>query len=293
MNDYVWVTSPTAPKRCVVRKSKDTIDEIFEAIKHGDLERALGNWPKHRVSKELTSGQGKTPLTCAAGAHQVKVCKRLLDEKLADPFEIDRTNRTALMEIAYSRRSKAPKSLLNLFKITIDAKNSSGKTALMYAVEGKELHDHGHLQLIRQLLELGADPCIRDNTGATALGIAMRQFKGINRLARKKLAKGKRPMPKMKAFGRDRHRPSKRKTVIIDFLKKAMISHVAIPLCQDSCRVIKIVNELRGRQGFGVETLFARTERCGDSEDDAASECAGVRVGERDRHLGRNALYLA
>ncbi len=61
------------------------------------------------------------------------------------------------------------RSLLQQSAAPIDARDASGRTALMLAVL------HGHEAVVRALLEQGADPNISDAVGHTVLAVARRQ----------------------------------------------------------------------------------------------------------------------
>jgi ankyrin repeat protein len=82
--------------------------------------------------------------------------------------------RTALIEMV-RRRGKYHTEVAALLQSSVNAKDSEGKTALMFAAEGGGLFGsrRGNLSLARDLIGLDADPLIQDRGGRTALGYAI------------------------------------------------------------------------------------------------------------------------
>lgn len=104
----------------------------------------------------------------------------LLDAK-AGPFQGEDGHRKAvsavtpnsgpseLMTAAYYAQTSKVRALVNL-GANVNAKDSRGRTALMYAAGG----ENGSDELVRSLLEQGADPAAKDVRGDTALDMARR-----------------------------------------------------------------------------------------------------------------------
>ncbi|KAK6730869.1 hypothetical protein RB195_007374 [Necator americanus] len=76
---------------------------------------------------------------------------------------VDRHGRTPLMLAAHNGRVECLRTLIILSQDSLNAGNSAGKTALHLAAEA------GELSAVRQLLDAGADPELRDAAGHCAL----------------------------------------------------------------------------------------------------------------------------
>ena len=85
----------------------------------------------------------------------------------ADPNARDSTGSTPLHMVAASWRNTGPwVSLLVAAGADVNARNSAGETPLHVALHGRLIGDDP--VTVRTLLELGADPAVRDNAGRTA-----------------------------------------------------------------------------------------------------------------------------
>ena len=105
-----------------------------------------------------------TPLIMAVG--RGRVVKLLLDYG-ADPAAVDVRGITALMKAAMNGRGEVAALLLSISNINLEARCGLGMTALHRAVVG------GHLNLVKMLLQHGADPTSVDNNGLTILDRAV------------------------------------------------------------------------------------------------------------------------
>ena len=90
-----------------------------------------------------------------------------------------RKGRPVIVELIRCRDEKWGRrhdAMVELLQATINAQDSAGMTALMFAATGAGLFGskRGNVGLIKRLLTLGADPLIRDNIGGTALTHAVR-----------------------------------------------------------------------------------------------------------------------
>lgn len=194
--------------------SADMNNQLFEAAAQNDIE-AVNKAINSGIDIDFRNQEGRTALMVATRANAIDAA-RLLIESGADvnatdsikdsPFlyagaegrleilkmtieagaDLDSTNRyggTALIPAAHHGHLETVRFLLTT-EIDIDHVNNLGWTALLEAVI---LGDGGpvYQEIVRALLEAGADPSIGDNEGRTPLMHAEnRKFKEIANLIR-------------------------------------------------------------------------------------------------------------
>lgn len=148
---------------------------LFNAIKNNDLEEIKIIYRMHEENIDvLFDERGNTPLIYAATNKNIEICQYLIDDCNASVSATDCYGRTALIELVRERSSNWSKKLADLFQKSINVQDHDGRTALMFASKGAGLMNSkkGNISLIKQLLEFGADPLIKNKKGYTALGLA-------------------------------------------------------------------------------------------------------------------------
>jgi ankyrin repeat protein len=110
---------------------------------------------------------GSTPLHYAIkGINPIINARHLIEEKGADPNISDKDGATPL-HIATANAKNVNLSLIDLFlknkQVNINASDNDGRTALHFAI------DQNNVNVVRALLENGADPTIRDKNDRNQL----------------------------------------------------------------------------------------------------------------------------
>lgn len=166
--------------------------------------------------KEADLGKDQLPLSpLYHGAHEVITQARIVDEQLktefenflqavitgdtsgvktfleegADPDSSDENGRSALMAAAYTGKYDVLEVLIE-GRCSIDAGDSTGYTALMFAVNAEQVNEE-HAKCVKALIEAGADVNAKDNEGSTPLMFAAQH--GHNELVSLLLEKGADP----------------------------------------------------------------------------------------------------
>jgi ankyrin repeat protein len=129
------------------------------------------------VDIEATSNTGATPLylVCKHGSHNdisIDIIKALLLADIGDDEEDKYINKKAErgyfpLYIASKNGDEDIVELLLAYSANVSEKSDDGTTALMIAVQANQ--DNSHLELIKMLLEAGADLEIEDNEDNNAL----------------------------------------------------------------------------------------------------------------------------
>lgn len=118
----------------------------------------------------LKSDSGWTALLMAAWSNAPEVTKYLL-ERGADTAARDPDNRTAL-HLAVDRRDYPAVAALLAAGVDVNARGWAGETAIYYVVADVKPHLHGGMEILKLLVESGADLTIRSDAGQTVLDIA-------------------------------------------------------------------------------------------------------------------------
>jgi ankyrin repeat protein len=109
---------------------------------------------------------GWSAVMIAAAKGYVNVLDMLLDAG-ADPTLADVYSWTPLMRAGFEKRASIVRRLLEDDRVDINRRGENGITALHLVTA------QGHVEIVRLLMEHGADPLIKDNFDRTALLIAL------------------------------------------------------------------------------------------------------------------------
>nr|CAH7740108.1 unnamed protein product [Callosobruchus chinensis] len=115
----------------------------------------------------MSDSSGNTAMHYAVSHSNFDVVSILLDSKVCDINRPNKAGYTSVMlvslaEVISQTHANVVRRLFQLADVNIRAKQH-GQTALMLAVS------HGHLDMVKMLLEAGADINIQDEDGSTAL----------------------------------------------------------------------------------------------------------------------------
>lgn len=167
--------------------------EIFKAVR-GTPPNRQGNWdevfrlldqhnlhPDTVFQSEGSATSAWSLLLFAATEASPEGCEGLL-RRGANPRLASTGCRPPIVEMVRLRTQRwgtAQNAVLNLLKGTVNIGDSAGMTALMFASIGAGAFSskRGNIRLIERLMQLGADPTIKDNRGQTALMHAVRANK--------------------------------------------------------------------------------------------------------------------
>lgn len=136
---------------------------------------ALGGDPRivklildHDVDLNAKAENGWSAVMIAAAKGYAEILEMLLD-KGADPTLADVYNWTPLMRAGFEKRASVVKLLLEDDRVKINRRGENGITALHLATT------QGYVEIVRLLVEHGADPQIKDNFDRTAYVIALQR----------------------------------------------------------------------------------------------------------------------
>uniref|UniRef100_A0A3Q3GMI3 Ankyrin repeat domain-containing protein 16 n=1 Tax=Labrus bergylta TaxID=56723 RepID=A0A3Q3GMI3_9LABR len=110
---------------------------------------------------------GVTPFMDAVRNGHISLARLLLDKHQASPTAADTLGAQPLHQVAVTGQEEALRFLVRDLNVDVNRRATNiHLTALHYAAK------EGHTSTIKTLLELGADLCVRDNKGRTALHMA-------------------------------------------------------------------------------------------------------------------------
>ena len=143
---------------------------LIVALREDSLKVADFLLTQRSVKVELRNGQGESALMMAAIKGHVRQARRLI-ERGAE------VNKTGWTPLHYAASRAEPDSvgmarLLLEHHAYIDAESPNRSTPLMLAAM------YGHADVVRLLLEEGADPSLRNEQGLTAVDFARRADRG-------------------------------------------------------------------------------------------------------------------
>jgi ankyrin repeat protein len=111
--------------------------------------------------------KGRTPLYWAIATNNLETVRHLI-QKGADPTVANNDGSTPLHAAVYHVKSIETVSLLlGNEQVDINRRDKNGLTALHYAINAMEREQSNNVEMVRYLLEKGADPTIRNNDGTT------------------------------------------------------------------------------------------------------------------------------
>ena len=146
--------------------------DIFTAAREGDS-AAILNYVKQGKDINITNAKSYTPFILSAYNGQSQALETLLNSG-ANACAVDTKGSNAFMGVAFKGHSYIAKWLLDNTDCDVNHQNYAGQTALMMAsLFGRE-------EIIKLLLEHGANPDIKDNQGNTSLKLAEAQ--GLSRV---------------------------------------------------------------------------------------------------------------
>lgn len=146
--------------------------DVFDAAREGDV-AALQAYAAQGGSLDVRNSSTYTPFILATYYGHNDAAAALL--KLgADPCAVDDKGSNAFMGVAFKGHTHTAKWLLENTKCGVNSRNYAGQTALMMAA----LFDRE--EMVRLLLQHGADPALADHQGNTAQSLA--QGQGLGRI---------------------------------------------------------------------------------------------------------------
>src|SRR5262245_28867809 len=165
---------------------------LFAAAQAGDI-AAINAFADGRFDLNAQNdADGRTVLISAAARGQVDVVQALI-ARGADDNDKDKSNRTALFHAIEARYDNVADALVMHPQIDLNARGKNGVTALMSYIW------RDRTDLVKSLLDRGADVNLQDNDGDTALHGAAQ--KGDADVIRTLVAKGANPNARNKVGG--------------------------------------------------------------------------------------------
>ncbi|QSZ30957.1 hypothetical protein DSL72_000516 [Monilinia vaccinii-corymbosi] len=157
----------------LIRKSCNDLedDERGRLLKHfaeREYGKAIGHVFDPIAQIDVRDDEGRTPLSHAAASGNFEVVSKLLEQQIVDPNSIDSVGRTPISYAAENGNPQVIKLIAEKLSplSKVDQRDENQLSPLWYAVTAKK-----HLA-VNQLLELNADPNIKDSSGYTPLHIA-------------------------------------------------------------------------------------------------------------------------
>ncbi|KAL8780135.1 MAG: hypothetical protein Q9213_006619 [Squamulea squamosa] len=138
---------------------------LFEAVigNHAEVVGILLNKPELNVNEEHLRSAERTPLMFAVRDESIQIVQQLLDDRRTDVNKRDLDGCTVLSIAAKAGSSISIRNLLEQNAVDLNATDRTGNSALMHAAM-KDQHE-----IVRQLLDAGANPSMKDQDGGTAL----------------------------------------------------------------------------------------------------------------------------
>jgi len=146
--------------------------DIFTAAREGD-NTAIKSYVQQGGNINITNAKSYTPFILATYYGQSQVLETLIHLG-ADACAVDNKGSNAFMGVAFKGHQQVAKWLLKNTACNVNHQNYAGQTALMMAsLFGRE-------DIIRLLLEHGANRSLQDNQGNTSIKLA--QAQGLSRV---------------------------------------------------------------------------------------------------------------
>ena len=141
--------------------------DIFDAAREGDVS-SIAAYVRQGGNLNVTNSRGYTPFILAT-YHGHDEAASALVEAGADPCALDKKGSNAYMGVAFKGYIHTAEWLLDHTSCDINHVNNAGQTALMMAsLFGRE-------EIVKLLIQHGADPKIVDYQGNTAESLAQGQ----------------------------------------------------------------------------------------------------------------------
>lgn len=137
--------------------------DVFEAARTGDLKTLTELYAINSDTVNSLNQNQHSPLIIAVYNQQVAASKYLIDHGANVNYEFTQGN--ALHGAAYKGYIDVAQLLLN-YNINVNEKDANGSTPLIYATL------FGHTKLAKLLIEKGATPLVKDQTGSSAYDYA-------------------------------------------------------------------------------------------------------------------------
>ncbi len=135
-------------------KEEKNVDAIVKLLLDTSADLNICNTQKHYG--------GKSALAFACSYSKDDSAIMMLDAG-ADPTLVDYTGNTILMDAAVNGCAKTVERILTMGSVDINVQHMYGETALMSACR------NSHYNIVKMLLEAGADPCLRTKDGDTII----------------------------------------------------------------------------------------------------------------------------
>jgi ankyrin repeat protein len=145
----------------------DGLTHLQRAIQRRDLP-LVKQLIDSRADTNLKNSSGKTPLHVAVEQEDIGIIKYLLDAG-ANKHIADNSGNTPIHLALQKANRPSFGQLLTTLSININEKDNNGHTQLYRAVVNK------NIELVKQLLTVGAEINTRDNNGLTPLHVAVQQ----------------------------------------------------------------------------------------------------------------------
>ncbi|KAI9038209.1 uncharacterized protein KD926_011148 [Aspergillus affinis] len=139
------------------------------------------------IDPDSKDHDGRTPLTYAAGIHSMPLVELLLKQASVQPDTLDNYRRTPLfyatqrrvspwvLSLNYDEEHRVINTLLDTGRVDVNVKDTGGRTALSHAAE------EGREDIVKMLIQKGADPTIVNNSGESPLHYAKKERKHCHR----------------------------------------------------------------------------------------------------------------
>lgn len=153
--------------------SPTAFKKLSAAVRGGDIYEVQRLCDTEGVEPRHVFEEGETLLFPAATSQQLEVCTWLIEQGTSIKHR-NSIGRTALLSAIHARDGGWKHKIISLLEPSINVADNDGLTPLMRAARGAGLFgaNRGNLQILKRLIESGADVFAQDNRGLTALGHA-------------------------------------------------------------------------------------------------------------------------
>ncbi|WP_213298038.1 ankyrin repeat domain-containing protein [Paraburkholderia sacchari] len=147
---------------------------MFAAARRGDILELQGLCASEGVSPSDVFKDGESLLFPAANRQRIEMCEWLIENHVRVDHQ-DRTGRTALLSAIVFRDASWKQKIITVLSRAVSIADHAGVTPLMRAATGAGAFGakRGNFQIVKALVEHGADVFAQDQRRRTALGHAM------------------------------------------------------------------------------------------------------------------------